>query len=180
MKQCKNAFIQFLNKTLPKLPFLWLPCIVVTAVFLGIFRLTSRSVIRTVRNIRSAFSGHRIFAAAMAVTAYPYGLSDSIGVSGGIVSGGETAGGIEGYLSSCPIKYCCSPGNIKAVKADGYSPGGTAGAVFIGDIDIINYCSPGNTGTYKGSLCPDGIIGEYYALAEAYPFPDAVPAMTVL
>ena len=149
MKQYKRAFIQFINKTLPKLPVLWLPCIVLTAVFLGIFRLVTRSVVRAVRNIRSAFSAQSVFAASLA--AYPDDMSDGVGTSGGTVWGRETAdgivsdsggsGGIAGYLSPGPIKDCYSTGNI---ITNGYSPGGI-------------------TGTDKGSLCPDGIIGEYYA-----------------
>lgn len=161
MKQCKRAIIQFLNKTLPKLPFLWLPCIVLTAVFLGIFRLIIRSASRVVRNIRSAFSAQSVFADAL--TAYHNDMFDdlsdgSVGTSGGIVSGGKTADGIAGYLSPCPIKDCYSTENI---KADGYSPGGITGAVFI--CNATNFCNAGNTGKDKGSLCSDGIIGEYYA-----------------
>ena len=161
MKQYKRAIIQFLNKTLPKLPFLWLPCVVLTAVFLGIFRLTIRSVTKAVRNIRSAFSGQSVFAESLA--AYPDDMSDGGTVwgketAGGIVLDSRGSGGIEGYLSSCQIKDCYCTENI---RANGYSPGGIAGAVFI--CDIRNCCNIGNTGTDKGSLCSDGIIGEYYA-----------------
>lgn len=149
MKQYKRAFIQFINKTLPKLPFLWLPCVVLTAVFLGIFRLVTRSAVRAVRNIRSAFSAQSVFAAPLA--AYADDMSDGGYTSGGTVWSGRAADGIAsdgggsgvfaGYLSPGQIKVCHSTGNI---RANGYSPGG-------------------NTGTDKGSLCPDGIIGEYYA-----------------
>ena len=53
MKQCKSAFINFLDRTAEKNPFLWLPCVLLLTFFFIIFRLARDIRTAFVRSVRS-------------------------------------------------------------------------------------------------------------------------------